>query len=101
MASAVMATDGSPRCPRTIPDDPQMQLALNTDPAAQTYQQAIYSAGQPATVLHSDDVCADCDRMSALRATFTMPPTDVTAAVIATVDDTCGNLLYLTQLARR
>jgi hypothetical protein len=29
-----------------------------------------------------------------------MSPTDVTFATIATVDDTCGNLLQLTQLAR-
>lgn len=82
------------------PDGPQLQLDLNSNPAARTYQEAIYESGQPAAVLHSEDVQADYDRMIALGATFTMPPTDVTAAVIATVDDTCGNLLQLTQLAR-
>ena len=82
------------------PDGPQLQLELNAFPAARTFQEAVYEAGQPAAILHSEDVQADYDRMSALGATFTMPPTDVTFATIATVDDTCGNLLQLTQLAR-
>jgi len=30
-----------------------------------------------------------------------MPPTDVTASTIAMLKDTCGNLIQLTQLARR
>jgi hypothetical protein len=30
-----------------------------------------------------------------------MPPTDVTASTIAMLKDTCGNLVQLTQLARR
>jgi hypothetical protein len=29
-----------------------------------------------------------------------MPPTDVTGSTIAKLDDTCGNLIQLTQLAR-
>lgn len=82
------------------PDGPQMQLELNSFPAAKAFQNALYEANQPAAVLHSEDVQADFDRMSALGANFTMPPTDVTFATIATVDDTCGNLLQLTQLAR-
>ena len=82
------------------PDGTQLQLELNSFPAARSCPEAVYVAGQPAAVLHSEDVQADFDRMSALGATFTMPPTDVTFATIATVDDTCGNLLQLTQLAR-
>jgi predicted enzyme related to lactoylglutathione lyase len=82
------------------PDGAQLLLELNANPAAKAYQEATYEAGQPAAILHSEDVQADYDRMTALGANFTMPPTDVTYAVIATVDDTCGNLLQLTQLAR-
>jgi hypothetical protein len=29
-----------------------------------------------------------------------MPPTDVTASMIAMLNDTCGNLIQLTQLAQ-
>jgi hypothetical protein len=30
-----------------------------------------------------------------------MPPTEVTASTIAMVNDTCGNLIQIVQLARR
>jgi predicted enzyme related to lactoylglutathione lyase len=33
-------------------------------------------------------------------AVFTMPPTDVTGSTIAVLNDTCGNLIQFTQLAR-
>jgi predicted enzyme related to lactoylglutathione lyase len=33
-------------------------------------------------------------------AEFTMPPTDVTASNIAMLNDTCGNLIQVTQLKR-
>ena len=46
----------------------------------------------------TDDVQADYERMKARGAEFTMPPTDVTASKIAMVNDTCGNLIQLTQL---
>ena len=48
----------------------------------------------------TDDVKGDYERIKARGATFTMPPTDVTASTIAMVNDTCGNLIQLTQLAR-
>ena len=46
----------------------------------------------------SDDVEADYQRMKTRGAEFTMPPTDVTASKIAMINDTCGNLVQLTQL---
>ncbi len=80
------------------PDGTQLQLALNDNPAAKTYQQAMFQQGQPAVMFYTDDVRADYERINANGAQFTMPPTDVTASIIATVNDTCGNLIQLTQL---
>src|SRR5690242_20539452 len=80
------------------PDGTQLQLALNNNPAAQTYQQALFQQGQPAAMFYSDDVKADYERIGARGAEFTMPPTDVTASTIAMVKDTCGNLIQLVQL---
>jgi predicted enzyme related to lactoylglutathione lyase len=80
------------------PDGTQLQLALNDNPAAKAYQQAIFGQGQPAAMFSTDDVKGDYERIKARGASFTMPPTDVTASIIAMVDDTCGNLLQLTQL---
>ena len=82
------------------PDGTELQLALNDNPAAKAYQQAIFQQGQPAAMFYTDDVKGDYERIKALGAEFTMPPTDVTASTIATLNDTCGNLIQLTQLAR-
>ena len=85
----------------TSPEDPdgiELQLALNNNPAAKTYQQALFEQKQPAVMFSSDDVEADYQRMKTRGAEFTMPPTDVTASKIAMVNDTCGNLIQLTQL---
>jgi len=45
-------------------------------------------------------VQGDYERMKGHGAEFTMPPKDVTGAKIATLKDTCGNLIQVTQLAR-
>ena len=82
------------------PDGTELQLALNNNPAAKTYQQALFQQNQPAALFFTDDVQADYERMKARGAEFTAPPTDVTASKIATVNDTCGNLLQLTQLMK-
>jgi predicted enzyme related to lactoylglutathione lyase len=81
------------------PDGAELQLALNNNPAAKTYQQAIFQQGQPAAMFYTDDVQADYERMKTRGAEFTMPPTDVTASKIAILNDTCGNLIQLVQLA--
>jgi predicted enzyme related to lactoylglutathione lyase len=80
-------------------DGTQLQLALNNNPAAQAYQQAIFQQGQPAAMFFTDDVKGDYERIKARGAEFTMPPTGVTGSTIAMLKDTCGNLIQLTQLA--
>lgn len=82
------------------PDGTELQLALNDNPAAKAYQQALFQQGQPAAMFFTDDVQADYERMKSRGAAFTMPPTDVTASTIAMLNDTCGNLIQLTQLKR-
>jgi predicted enzyme related to lactoylglutathione lyase len=85
-------------------DDPngtELQLALNDNSAAKAYQQAMFQQGQPAVMLFTDDVKGDYDRIKARGADFTMLPTEVPGSTIARLDDTCGNLIQITQLARR
>jgi predicted enzyme related to lactoylglutathione lyase len=60
----------------------------------------MFQQGQPAAMFFTDNVQADYDRMKARDATFTMPPTDVTGSKIARLNDTCGNLIQVTQLVR-
>jgi predicted enzyme related to lactoylglutathione lyase len=80
------------------PEGTELQLALNDDPTAKTYQQAMFQQDQPAAMFFTDDVQADYERMKARGAEFTMPPTDVTGSKIAKLNDTCGNLIQVTQL---
>jgi predicted enzyme related to lactoylglutathione lyase len=82
------------------PDGTELQLALNNNPAAKTYHQAIFQHNQPAANFFTDDVKGDYERIKARGSVFTMPPTDVTGSTIAVLNDTCGNLIRLTQLAR-
>jgi predicted enzyme related to lactoylglutathione lyase len=83
------------------PDGAELQLALNDNPAAKAYQQAIFEQGQPAAMFYVDDVQQEYERMKARGADFTMPPTKVTGSTIAMVNDTCGNLIQIVALDRR
>src|SRR2546426_8934298 len=80
------------------PNGTELQLALNNNSAAKAYQQAMFQQSQPAAMFFTDDVKADYERMKARGAEFTMPPTDVTGSKIAKLNDTCGNLIQVTQL---
>jgi predicted enzyme related to lactoylglutathione lyase len=82
------------------PDGTELQLALINNPAAKTYQQALFQQSQPAAMFYTDDVQADYDRIKNRGAQFTMPPKDVTASKIAMLNDTCGNLIQVTELKR-
>ena len=48
----------------------------------------------------TDDIKGDYERIKARGAEFAMPPTEVPGSTIAQVNDSCGNLIQITQLAR-
>ena len=89
-------TVASPEEPNGI----ELQLALNNNPAAKAYQEAMFQQGQPAMMFFTDDIKGDCERIKARGGEFAMPPTEVPGSTIAKLNDTCGNLIQLTQLAR-
>ena len=80
------------------PDGTELQLARNDNPPAKAYQEALFEQGQPAVMFFTDDVKGDYERIKARGAEFIMPPTEVTGSTIAQLNDTCGNLLQITQL---
>jgi len=82
------------------PDGTELQLTLNNNPAAKAYQEAIFQQGQPAANFFTDNLKGEYERIKARGAEFTMPPTDVPGSTIAKLNDTCGNLIQITQLAR-
>ena len=82
------------------PNGTELQLARNDNPASKAYQQAMFQQGQPAIMFFTDDVKGDYERIKARGGEFIMPPTDVTGSTIAQLNDTCGNRIQITQLAR-
>lgn len=82
------------------PEGTELQLSANDNPAAKAYQQAMFQQNQNAAMFFTDNLQADYERMKGAGAEFVMAPTDVQYAWIATVNDTCGNLIQLTQLKR-
>ncbi len=82
------------------PEGTELQLALNDNPAAKAYQETIFHQGQPAIMFFTDDIKSDYERIKACGGEFTMPPTEITGSTIAQLNDTCGNVIQLTQLAK-
>jgi predicted enzyme related to lactoylglutathione lyase len=81
------------------PDGVELLLESNTNPAGKAYQEALYGQRMPAAQFLVNDVEAEHTRLAAQGVRFTMPVTKVTGSIIAVLEDTCGNLIQLTQLA--
>ncbi len=79
------------------PADIELLLEPNENPAAKTYQNALYDAGIPATMFKVDDVRKEYERMKKLGVAFQMSPTKMGPATNAVFDDTCGNLISISQ----
>jgi predicted enzyme related to lactoylglutathione lyase len=81
-------------------DGVQLVLEPNENPVAKAYQEAIFKQGISATMFFVDDIQKEYERLKKLGVKFTMEPTELpgTRATIARLDDTCGNLIQITQL---
>ena len=79
------------------PADVELLLEPDENPAARTYQKAIHDSGIPANIFKVDDVYREYERMKKLGVSFVMPPTKTGTATSAIFDDTCGNLISISQ----
>lgn len=77
------------------PDGPELLLEPAGHPAVRPYRDALSADGIPLAQFAVDDVEAEYDRLIAAGVTFTQPPTDVGAVIVAVFDDTCGNLIQI------
>ena len=80
------------------PDDVELVLEPNDNPAAKTFQKSIYEQRIPHTSFAVDDVQKEYDRLTQLGVEFTMQPTETGEVITAIFDDTCGNLIQLHQV---
>lgn len=84
------------------PEDPEgTELLLEPagHPAVQPYRDALVADGIPVTAFAVDDVRAEYERLTGLGVRFTQEPLDMGTVITAVLDDTCGNLVQLQQLA--
>ena len=58
------------------PDDIELLLEPNDNPAASSYQKAIYEQGIPITAFAVDDIQNEHNRLKDLGVLFTMAPTN-------------------------
>ena len=77
------------------PDGPELLLEPSGHPAVAPYRAALADDGIPAVQFAVEDVAAEHQRLVGLGVRFTQPPTDIGPAVVAVLDDTCGNLVQL------
>ncbi len=80
------------------PDDIELVLEPNENPAAKTYQAAIFEAGIPATSFAVEDIRKEYERMKQRGVVFATEPTNMGGVTVAVFDDTCGNLIQLYQV---
>ena len=76
-----------------------VELAIEpaSHPAAAPFRDALMSDGIPWTSFGVEDVDAEYERLQRHGVTFTQPPTQMGEIKAAVFDDTCGNLIQLTQ----
>lgn len=77
------------------PDDVELVLEPNANPASSTYQDALFKQGIPITAFEVDDIQAEFARLKSLGVMFTREPMNVGVVTIAILADTCGNLIQL------
>ncbi len=81
------------------PGDIELLLEPNANPAAMTYQKAIFGQGIESTAFAVDDIHKEYARLKKLGVEFTMEPTNMGMTTAVVFDDTCGNLIQIYQIA--
>jgi len=82
------------------PDDVELVLEPNANPAGKTFQQAMFEQGIPATAFEVDDIQAEYEQLRRKGVAFTKEPTQAGPVTLAVFSDTCGNLIQIYQPAR-
>jgi len=81
------------------PDDVELALEPNANPAGKTFQEAMLSQGIPVAAFEVADIAGEFARLTARGVAFTGQPTPAGPVTIAVFADTCGNLIQLYQSA--
>jgi predicted enzyme related to lactoylglutathione lyase len=81
------------------PDDLELSLEPNANPAARTFQEAMFAQSIPLAAFESADLAADFARLKGRGVAFTQEPQRAGPVLTAVFSDTVGNLIMLYQPA--
>ncbi|HEY7286576.1 MAG TPA: VOC family protein [Vicinamibacterales bacterium] len=81
------------------PDDVELSLEPNANPAAKVFQEAMFKQGIPLAAFEVSDIQGEYTRLVKQGVAFTREPTRMGPVTIAILSDTCGNLIQLYQPA--
>jgi len=81
------------------PDDLELALEPNANPAGKTFQDAMFSQGIPLAAFEVADIAAEFARLTEKGVAFTRQPAQAGPVTLAVFADTCGNLIQLYQPA--
>jgi catechol 2,3-dioxygenase-like lactoylglutathione lyase family enzyme len=79
----------------SAPDGVELLLEPDEHPAVRPFKSALVQDGIPFTSFGVDDVVAEHEKLVALGVEFGQPPTNMGPVTVATLDDTCGNLIQI------
>ena len=79
------------------PDDLELSLEPNVNPAARNFQQAMFAQSIPLAAFEVADIAGEYARLKSLGVVFTTAPLEAGPVTIAVLSDTCGNLIQLYQ----
>jgi glyoxylase I family protein len=79
------------------PDDLELALEPNANPAAKAFQEAMFAQSIPLASFEVTDIAKEYARLKAHGVVFTREPTRMGPVSIAVFSDTCSNLIQLHQ----
>ena len=82
------------------PDDLELALEPNANPAGKAFQSAMFSQKIPLAAFEVSNIDEEFSRLSAKGVAFTQAPTEAGPVKLAVLADTCGNLIQLYQPTR-
>jgi len=79
------------------PNDVELALEPNANPAGKTFQEAMFKQGIPLAAFEVSDIKGEFARLTAEGVAFLRPPVQAGPVTFAVFADTCGNLIQLYQ----
>ena len=79
------------------PQDIELSLEPNVNPAAKTFQKAMFDQKIPLAAFEVSDIEKEYARLRGLGVVFINEPAKMGPVALAVMSDTCGNLIQLYQ----